>query len=336
MTETFRTDRRGFRIGFTLIELLVVIAIIAVLIALLLPAVQKVREAANRTKCSNNLKQLSLACHTYYDTNKYLPPGSLVLPNGPTWQTMDWSADKGTWMVYVLPFMEQDNLFKAIPNLYLPHFDSITAAEQAGVLPANPPLWRCPSDTFELEKPYSNYVGSIGPQCLGNKCGYTPFDQYCDQPAWGYTSSPEDSLTLDLGEIRGMFSRQGGKVRLVDATDGTSNTLLLGEALPSQNAHMFYSTWYICYGTQLAGTNPPINYPINENDHSWCGADSGGPQHSLFNNSVSWGFKSRHTGGAFFALVDGSVHFIAQSIDPKTFQLLGCRNDGQAVPEWDQ
>jgi type II secretory pathway pseudopilin PulG len=314
---------------------LVVIAIIAVLIALLLPAVQKVREAANRTKCSNNLKQLSLACHIYHDTTKLFPPGSLVLPNGPTWQNLGWEANKGTWLVYTLPQMEQDNLYREIPNLFVPYFDSIGAAEKAGVLPTTLPYLRCPSDTFALEKPYSNYVASIGPQCLGDQCGYTPFDQYCNQPKWGWTESPEDSLTSDAGQARGMFSRLGARIAIRDVPDGTSNTLLLGEALPSQNGHMLVHTWYTVYGTQLAGTIIPINYPINENDTSWCGVNSGGPEHTLTNNNVSWGFRSRHTGGAFFAFVDGSVHFISQSIDHKTYQLLGCRNDGQAVSEWE-
>src|SRR5437588_4856961 len=96
--------------AFTLIELLVVIAILAVLTGLLLPAVQKVREAANRMKCQNNLKQFGLACHSYHDVNGYLPPGGATDPPL-SW----WSGAKGTWIVYTLPYMEQDNLFRMIP-----------------------------------------------------------------------------------------------------------------------------------------------------------------------------------------------------------------------------
>src|SRR2546426_957528 len=138
------------RRAFTVIELLVVIAIIAILIGLLLPAVQKVREAANRMKCQNNLKQYALACHSYNDTNQLLPPGGLIIPNGPNWSDIDWSAHKGSWEVFTLPQMEQDNLYAQIPNLGLAHFDSITAAEQAGVLPTKLPTLRCPSDSFNL------------------------------------------------------------------------------------------------------------------------------------------------------------------------------------------
>jgi prepilin-type N-terminal cleavage/methylation domain-containing protein len=106
--------------GFTLLELLVVIAIIAVLAGLLLPGVQKIRETANRMKCVNNLKQLALACQTYHHTNRLYPPGGLVLPNGPGWQNLDWQADKGTWLVHTLPYMDQANLYQQIPNLLIP------------------------------------------------------------------------------------------------------------------------------------------------------------------------------------------------------------------------
>src|SRR5207253_7451079 len=132
--------------AFTLIELLVVIAIIAVLVGLLLPAVQKVREAANRMKCSNNLKQFGLACINYHDTFSLFPPGSLCLPNGPTWNQLDWNANKGTWLVYTLPYMAEDNLYHQIPNLTVPHFNSILAALQAGVPPKVIAKMRGPGD----------------------------------------------------------------------------------------------------------------------------------------------------------------------------------------------
>jgi prepilin-type N-terminal cleavage/methylation domain-containing protein/prepilin-type processing-associated H-X9-DG protein len=335
MTGKIRSNRVQSRGGFTLIELLVVIAIIAVLIALLLPAVQKVRESANRAKCANNLKQLSLACHTYHDMAQMFPPGALVLPNGPSWQNLDWTANKGTWLVYTLPQMEQSNLYKEIPNLFVPHFDSIGAAQQAGVLPTLLPYGRCPSDGWQSEEPVCNYVGSMGPECLDNFCNFEPYQQFCNMPQWGWTTSADDGTTSNASDVRGMFARAGAKIALRDVRDGASNTLLIGETLPAGNAHMRIFHWYSTYGTQLNSTIIPINYVVNEDDTSWCGADFAGKDHSMTNNSISWGFRSRHPGGANFAFVDGSVHFINQGIDYKTYQLLGCRNDDQAIPPWE-
>jgi prepilin-type N-terminal cleavage/methylation domain-containing protein/prepilin-type processing-associated H-X9-DG protein len=320
------------RKGFTLIELLVVIAIIATLIGLLLPAVQKVRETAARLQCQNNLKQFSLACQNYQITYQAFPPGGKFLP-GTDWSNVDWSANKGTWIVYALPFIEEENLYKQIPNLGTPNFDSISAAVQAGVLPRGlPSKLRCPSDYFESNGPYSNYVGSLGPQCVDDNCGFTPFAQYCNKPAWGWGPSDEDEPTLM--NIRGMFSRFSRPMKISECTDGTSTTLLLGESLPSTDAHMLKG-WYTAYGSQLATTIIPINYPVNEKDSSWCGSAGATPAYSKYNNNVAWGFRSRHRGGSNFAFVDGSVHFIAESIDHKTFQFLGCRNDGQVVGNYE-
>jgi prepilin-type processing-associated H-X9-DG protein len=288
-----------------------------------------VREAAARAQCQNKLKQFGLAMHAFHDANSTFPPGSAWLP-GTNWSDIDWSANKGTWLVYTLPFIEEDNLYRQIPNHETPHFDSIGAAVQAGVLPWSiSAKLRCPSDYFQYAQgPYSNYVGSLGPQCVDDKCGATPFAQYCNQPAWGWGPSDEDDP--DPSGIRGMFSRFCYRVRIAECTDGTSTTLLLGESLPSTNAHMQYG-WYTSYGSQLSTTIIPINWPISEWDTSWCGSGGAGPAHSMYNNNVAWGFRSRHKTGANFTLVDGSVRFISQSIDHKTFQLLGCRNDGQVV-----
>jgi prepilin-type processing-associated H-X9-DG protein len=307
----------------------VVIAIIGVLIGLLVPAVQKVRESASRISCQNKLKQFSLGCLHYLDDNGAFPPGSAFLP-GSSWANIDWSANKGTWMVYTLPYIEEDNLFKQIPNLKTPHFDSIGAAVKAGVLPrAIPAKLRCPSDYFRYwDGPYSNYVGNLGPQCVDNQCGYTPFAQYCNKPAWGYRGSTEDEP--DPKGVRGMFSRFSYAVRMAEVTDGSTHTLLLGESLPSTDAHLLEG-WYTSYGSQLATTIIPINYPINETDGSWCGSASAGPAHTRTNNNIAWGFRSRHPTGSNFAFVDGSVHFLSESIDHKTFQLLGCKSDGQIV-----
>jgi prepilin-type processing-associated H-X9-DG protein len=192
-------------------------------------------------------------------------------------------------------------------------------------------MLRCPSDGFQITGPYSNYAGSLGPQCLDDKCGYTPFAQYCNQPAWGYKISSDDADSNLTPDCRGLFGRSGAKIGFSDDPDGASNTLLLGESLPAQNSHMRTFGWYNIYGTQVLSTIIPINYPISETDTTWCGAASAGPAHTMTNNNVAWGFKSHHPGGANFAFADGTVRFIIQDIDHKLYQLLGCRNDGQAA-----
>src|SRR5262249_51523474 len=192
---------------------LVVIAIIAILIGLLLPAVQKVRETANRAKCANNLKQLALACHNYHDVHGYLPRGGTHNPPG------DSRYNQGGWLVYVLPFMEQENLFRQIPNLGVPYRDSIREAVAAGILSAKLPYLRCPSDPDVPELPLTNYTGSQGPQCWRGMCGAAndPYQRYCngtsDDPPRslnpltypGYTASANQGKTLDGSLVRGMF-----------------------------------------------------------------------------------------------------------------------------------
>src|SRR5262245_14562273 len=177
--------------GFTLIELLVVIAIIAILIALLVPAVQKVREAAARTQCTNNLKQLALACIGYADDhNKTLPPGGLFGRDAQGNFNWNWDNNQGSWLVYTLPYMEQapmyNNAVKAaggpldrtfVVNPKFPPtppsvFGSVDLAAKAGVFSGVLlPYGRCPSDDYQPDATVVNYVGSLGPQCAIGPCG---------------------------------------------------------------------------------------------------------------------------------------------------------------------
>jgi len=343
--------------GFTLIELLVVIAIIAILVGLLLPAVQKVREAANRMKCENNLKQYGIACQAYHDGCGYFPAGGLYNPvfNAIPFTSYPDYGDKGSWLFLVCPYMEQGNISNQAPNLAVPMYDSIRGTSggpktapgsaltydclltHAGSPIPKLPCGRCPSDGFQPDIPFSNYVGSMGPQCTNSPCGYTPYYIYCQPrtagllPDYGYDTSPDHGDTTDPQQLRGMFCRQGAKVNMTAVYDGQSNTILIGESLPAQHDHLYNyapdAYWAAANGgNSHASTIVPINYP--------SGDQTGGcsdPEHSFENWNTSWGFKSMHTQGANFVFVDGSVHFLQQNIDHRVYQLLGCRNDGQIV-----
>jgi prepilin-type processing-associated H-X9-DG protein/prepilin-type N-terminal cleavage/methylation domain-containing protein len=320
--------------AFTLIELLVVIAIIAILIGLLLPAVQKVREAAARMQCSNNLKQLTLAVIGYADVHhNVLPPGGLgaVLPG------QDWNNDdRGSWLVYTLPFIEQDNLYKAIQSAagggIDTTFGSVRKAQNKGVFTnSRLPYGRCPSDDWDASATVSNYVGSLGPQCAIGDCGFNPNQKYCDPRNnglgdWGYPVSPDHGNSWAAHDIRGVFNRLGASISFPGGIpDGTSNTIMIGESLPGSHDHLAQNLWWYYNGGQAHCTTIiPINtfMPENVNNSGSCAT-------RWDNWDISWGFRSRHSGGANFSFGDGHVQFIQQAIDHRNYQLLGCRNDGQ-------
>jgi prepilin-type N-terminal cleavage/methylation domain-containing protein/prepilin-type processing-associated H-X9-DG protein len=332
--------------GFTLIELLVVIAIIAVLIGLLLPAVQKAREAAARSKCQNNLKQLALAVIHFDAVNQSFPRGNALASSSFS------NGDNGaSWLFMVLPYAEQDNLYKAVRNA-----GTLQKAVNTGVLPARLPFARCPSDPFDPGNGlYCNYVGSSGPQCNNPPSGCPgPFQKYCNgrvdsttnggsnvppalatYPGYGPSYSWGDTSNPSLA--RGMFVRGGALIRRADVTDGTTSTFLLGEILPEFAEFQRWTTFGWAGGNDVAQgqTIQPLNYRIDPpNSTTWtsnCGLCPGSPNNCMWNWHVTWGFKSKHTGGAMFAYVDGSVHFVSETIDHQLYQYLGCRNDNQVI-----
>jgi prepilin-type N-terminal cleavage/methylation domain-containing protein/prepilin-type processing-associated H-X9-DG protein len=381
--------------GFTLIELLVVIAIIAVLIALLVPAAQKVREAASRTKCQNNLKQLALACLMYHDNHGRLPPGGLYNPpdglTNPSIPASDrqYRASRGSWVWLTLPYTEQNNVYQPLafymgvpymprdPNWpRLPHPERWAARPGAGLYDVisgwyadasyggegmskpNPipslrlPLLRCPSDSFicppdpatgaPKEGVNCNYVGNAGPMCnFGNCPTAAPFLANCTASFLGVPtgSAVNGDRTADPSQMMGVFNWGGAMVRLLDVTDGTTNTLLLGETLPGENARahemmidenqggwVSSKTW-----VNQGWTIVPINFytPEDTGPSDPCG---GNAMRNKRNYNTSTGFKSRHTGGVNFAFCDGSVRFIGEYINMRTYQFLGWRNDGQVFP----
>jgi len=187
------------------------------------------------------------------------------------------------------------------------------------------PYGRCPADDWDANATISNYVGSLGPQCAIGPCGYNPFQTYCNQPAWGYTTSPDHGNSYSSNDIRGLFNRVGAQMTYpASIVDGTSNTIMVGETLPGSHDHFQSNAWwYFNGGASHCTTIIPINYLMPEQ------VNKGGCETYSSNWNISWGFKSRHGPGANFVFADGSVHFLSQAIDHRTYQLLGCRNDGQ-------
>jgi prepilin-type N-terminal cleavage/methylation domain-containing protein/prepilin-type processing-associated H-X9-DG protein len=304
------------RAAFTLIELLVVIAIISTLIGLLLPAVQKAREAAARLQCANNLKQIGLAMHNYEGVNDRLPPSRLypfrpILPPPPSPPPYTLVFEGGaTWAVLIMPHLEQDNLYRQW-NVALPYYDQTPLARQGTVK-----SYFCPSrrlGTGPEGQSISGDVPSTSPAGYPHTPGALADYAVVVDP---YGSDFVDELTP---AVNGSF-RLGMGFRFADFTDGTSNTLMVGEKHVPQGKEGV--GWWDCssyngnYGkcsTRAASRNFPLTtYP----------------------KDTGWKFGGRHTGVVMFCFVDGHVGRVSEMINPYTLELLGTRNDGQVIPDY--
>jgi prepilin-type N-terminal cleavage/methylation domain-containing protein/prepilin-type processing-associated H-X9-DG protein len=332
---------RSRRSGFTLQELLVVLAILALLIAFLFPAIQRSREAAVRTQCQNNLKQLALACHAYHTANGTLPPGGVTLGNV-------YTGDKGSWLFYLAPYFEQQAAYETVTQLDVPDYDSTWNSPIRFVKLS---FLLCPADgysppLFPPDVSYSNYVGSLGPQ-QGRPYHYPepPYPScaepwtalYANRADLGYPPVPGSDVYggPEVAQVRGLFSsRYGTRIRFADVPDGLSNTFMLGETISGEDAYMrFKYRGWAGGGGDLSHISITI-IPMNTRTPDGPYMDGcHGPNGDVVMGNWGWsiGFKSLHPNGANFAFADGSIRFVSQNINMDTYQLLGCRNDDHVI-----
>jgi len=330
------------RRGYTLIELLVVIAIIATLIGLLLPAVQKVREAASRMTCGNNIKQLALACHTYGDANGGLPPGVLM----DRYNGWPYSNNVGpNWIILLLPQFEQGNLYgqySASIGLWL---KTGATTQDGGWLGLRGTVLKpllCPSDSFNSVTCTSNIRNSGGGWARGNYAAnlgpvHSMISYQNGVSVFGslYGLTAQGPFTI----VTGTGPRRSGSIDRI--ADGSSNTILLNEVRAGTDASDPRGVW--AFG--LAGSSITVGNADGDcttpNDRNLLSDDiqDGTSRPDLgmgayrIGNNVQAQARSLHTGGVQSAMADGSVRFIRNSIDQRSWFLLLSSADGQVNAE---
>jgi prepilin-type N-terminal cleavage/methylation domain-containing protein len=341
------------RRGFTLVELLVVIAIIAVLIGLLLPAVQKVREAAARMSCQNNLKQVGLALHNYHDANGAFPPGE----TGPFGV-----APMDAWPSYLLPYIEQDNVYRRVSKSLIGYWGGYAPPSPFRLGPPAGSYGPGPNDPDPVRR--NHYLASISIiktyQCpsspekqRGNIFGieFTTGNFFDDVGILMYSGISGSSRDGSVCSRRGVFY-YNSRTRIPEITDGTSNTMLVAETsgltrgqmlnahgstsdnVASWNMGSENNTGQCTGGTEITGTLRTITYPIN-GPYFYCEYPPTSPLWvgQCVRSVVSEAsLKSGHAGGVNVVLGDGSVHFLSQNTDLVTLQNLADRADGFAFP----
>lgn len=337
-------NRSWRRPAFTLVELLVVIAIIGILVGLLLPAVQAAREAARRMQCSNNVKQLALAFHNYHDTFRNFPlnfafrnrPG--LGGGGPA------ISDTGkSWLQMSLPFIEQTNLYNNIDFRFglrisggIPG-DAVAIQKNRDVAATVVPTFLCPSDGDHENGRLTRRSDTVS----GNEAWAVTNYKACAGRNWAYgiynhpnlfggrNGGNADGLNAGNGVLSSNQNNTNPITRMRDITDGTSNTLIIGEALPR------FSQWNWWYNPNAvtATTAIPLNFSLRR-PRPWptCGLPAGDFSR---NADCDWpnnyNFNSRHTGGGNFGLGDGGVRFIAETIDTEIYRSYASISSGEVA-----
>ena len=301
-----RSLTRG-RLAFTLIELLVVVAIIAILIGLLLPAVQKVREAAGRISCANNLKQLGVACHNYHDATQSLPPSTL---------NNEWA----TWAVFLLPYLEQDAVYKLWDLRYQASKQTPAAYQQQIKLlhcPGRPEFVLSQGDFTPAGGGLTDYAAAFGTDALAANSNGAIIPASAATQTWGKDGSGNPIVLSWRGQLN-----------FESITDGTSNTLMFGEKHVRPNS--------------LRGKNEDRSVFGGQNNsvRRMAGLGANGDARPLRPANDQTGVKSNesfggpHPGACLFVFVDGSVRGVPLSTDLQTLTYLITRNDGQVVPNF--
>jgi prepilin-type N-terminal cleavage/methylation domain-containing protein/prepilin-type processing-associated H-X9-DG protein len=309
---------RRARAAFTLIELLVVIAIIAVLMGLLLPAVQKVREAAARIQCANNLHNIAIACHNYHDVNGFMPM-ALDGSDRPSYFTSPSHHWYWSWLTAVLPYVEQDNLYRVGDTWDNTGTNYTWPWSSTNLALATPvKTWSCPTDTRQL----------LAHDESGYKVAFT-----------GILAVRGTMQRLNDGVVCSV------KVKMTAISDGTSNTLLVGERPPSGD--WYFGWWFagagyynpnfvprqngtgdVVLGTADTEFPTALIHPYNGGYSCPANKYQFGPG-KLTENCDMAHFWSLHSGGANFANADGSVRFLRYGIDPAVMTALGTRAGGE-------
>jgi len=322
------------RRAFTLIELLVVIAIIAILIALLVPAVQKVREAAARAQCMNNLKQLALGCQNYHDVYKTLPPAVL---NG---RGIGWTDENNigpNWVVLILPYIEQGPLYNQVVT-------SITNykafAVQTGATGSNDqnwrnvrssiiPIMRCPSESnSDVMGNRSSNNWARGNYAANNGPGGFPGNTNGTSNADGFGWQGGGPMNINFGIRLGVLANQ----------DGSSNTILINHLRCGPAANDMRGTWAFGEPGCSITAARAIGDCYTPNDTGCCSDDVRGcndrPDIAMgcWNGDYGQGqARSEHTGGVTAAAGDGSVRFVSNAISQAQWYIINSRNDGQTI-----